>query len=176
MASEIVSDEVMYEGAVCRVHRVGVKMDTGEVVPRDLLEFSDAVVVVPVRADGSVVLIRNERFAVGEELLELPAGKLDGDEDPATAAARELLEETGCAAGKLEKLGGFYSCPGALTEYLHIFLATDLRQGPQQLETYERIRPEVVPADRVDEMIASGELHDAKSIAAWALHRLREKP
>jgi len=73
----------------------------------------------------------------------------------------------------MEALGGFYSCPGALTEYLHVFLATDLTEGPQQLEEYERIRPEVVPAGRVDEMIASGELHDAKSIAAWALGRAR---
>ncbi|KKM21799.1 hypothetical protein LCGC14_1631810 [marine sediment metagenome] len=175
MKSKVVSDEVVYTGRICRVHQVGLEMDTGEVVPRDLVWFSDAVVVVPVLADGSVVLIRNERFAGGEELLELPAGKLDRqDEPPEAAAARELTEETGYTAAHLERLGGFYSCPGAVTEYLHVFCATELTAGEQALEGYERIRVQTVSEDRLREMIAEGELHDAKSIAAYALWRLRE--
>ncbi len=174
-SSQIVSDEVVHTGRICRVHAIALRMDTGEVVPRDLIEFGDAVVVVPVLADGALVLIRNQRFAVGEELLELPAGKLDAGEDPASAAARELAEETGYSAGRLQPLGGFYSCPGALDEYLHVFGATELTDGKQDLEPHERIRVEVVPADRLDGMIASGELHDAKSIAACALWRLREE-
>jgi len=174
MNSKVVQDEIVYTGPICRVHRIGLEMDTGQVVPRDLIEFADAVVVVPVRPDGSVVLIRNERFAVGEELLELPAGKLDGDEDPQTCAARELAEETGYTAAALTKLGGFYSAPGAITEYLHVFAATGLTPGRQRLEAHERIAVEVAEPERVDEMIASGQLHDAKSIAAWALWRLRK--
>ena len=176
MNSRIVSDEVVHRGRICRVHKIALRMDTGEVVPRDLIEFGDAVVVVPVLGDGSVVLIRNERFAVGEELLELPAGKLDGAEDPSAAAARELAEETGYSAGRLERLGGFYSCPGAIDEYLHVFLATDLAAGRQNLEAHERIRLEIVPPRRLTEMIVAGELHDAKSIAALSLWRLAGGP
>ena len=149
-------------------------MDTGEVVPRDLIEIDNAAVIVPVLGDGSVVLIRNERFAVGEELLEFPAGKLDGDEAPATCAARELTEETGYTAARLEQLGGFYTCPGAATEYIHAFGATELTGGEQSLEAHERIEVEIVSQQRLREMIVSGELRDAKSIAAWALWQLRE--
>jgi ADP-ribose pyrophosphatase len=175
MKSRIVSDEVVYTGSICRVHKVNLQMDNGRVVPRDLIEFADAVVVVPVLEDGSVVLIRNERFAVGEELYEFPAGKLDSDrEAPEACAGRELAEETGYRAGRLERIGGFFSCPGAVTEYLHVFLATELTGGDQALEGYERIRPEVVSPQRLGEMILGGELHDAKSIAAYTLWRMRE--
>ncbi len=174
MKSRIVSSELVYAGAICRVRKVGLETADGEVVPRDLVEMDDAVVVVPVLADGAVVLIRNERFAVGEELWEFPAGKLDSPaESPEACAARELAEETGYAAGRLEPLGGFYSCPGLLTEYLHVFLASDLRPGRQALEAHERIQPVRVELNRLRDMIAAGELHDAKSIAAYALWRLK---
>ena len=174
MNSKVVQDELVYTGKICRVHRIGLQMDTGEVVSRDLIEFDGAAVVVPVLADGSVVLIRNERFAVGERLYEFPAGKIDGDEAPQTCAARELTEETGYTAGRLEKLGGFYSCPGAITEYLHAFVATELTVGDQSLEEHERIEVELVQPGRIDDMIRTGLLHDAKSISAWAMWRLME--
>jgi len=175
MESEIVKDELIYTGKVCRVHKIGLKMDTGDVVPRDLIEFGNAVVMVPVLADGSVVIIRNERFVVGEELYEFPAGKIDGDEASQACASRELIEETGYTAGRLEKLGGFYTCPGAITEYIHVFAATELTAGSQMLEEYERIEVELVSPGRIDDMIRSGELHDAKSISAWAMWRLKEQ-
>jgi len=175
MKREFVSDEVVYSGSICRVRKVGLRLDGGEVVPRDLIEFADAVVIVPVLDDGAVVLIRNERFAVGEELYELPAGKLEPGEDPGACAARELAEETGYTAGRLERLGGFYSCPGAVTEYLHVFLAGELTPGRQSLDGHERIRVAVVSRERLGQMIREGELHDAKSIAACALWDLREE-
>jgi ADP-ribose pyrophosphatase len=174
MDSRIVSDELVYTGRICRVREVGLRMDTGEVVPRDLIEFADAVVIVPVLDDGSVVLIRNERFAVAEELYEFPAGKLDSEaEAPEACAARELAEETGCRPARLERIGGFFSCPGAVTEYLHVFLATRLTATEQALEAHERIRVETVTPQRLREMIALGELHDAKSIAAYTLWQMR---
>ena len=174
MDSRVVGSELVYEGAICRVRKVALATDAGESVARDLIEFADAVVIVPVLDDGRLVLIRNERFAVGEELWEFPAGKLEEGEQPDPCAARELAEETGYTAGRLERLGGFYTCPGAATEYIHAFGAADLRRGRQALEGYERIRVEVVPGERVRRMIAAGEIHDAKSIAAHALWRMRE--
>jgi ADP-ribose pyrophosphatase len=175
MRSRVVKDELVYTGRICRVHKVGVRMDSGEVIDRDLVELANAVVIVPVLPDGSLVLIRNERFAVNEELLEFPAGKLDApDEDPAEAARRELGEETGYTAGKVEPLGGFYTAPGSMTEWMMPFLATDLRPGPQRLEGYERIKVQTIRPERLAEMIAAGELHDGKSISAWALWQLRK--
>jgi len=175
MDTKVVSDKVVYEGAICRVRQLGLRTDAGEVVSRDLVEMHDAVVILPVRDDGSVVLIRNERFAVEEELLELPAGKLDVEgETPAACAARELAEETGYTAAKLERLGGFYTCPGAVTEYMHVFLATGLTAGEQDLQGSERIRVAPTPPDTLTGMIASGELHDGKSLAAvllWRMHK-----
>ena len=174
MKSRIVKDEVVYTGKICRVHKINLEMAPGQVVDRDLVELSDAVVIVPVLADSSVVMIRNERFAVGQDLLEFPAGKIDGDEDPHACAARELAEETGYSAGSLIRLGGFYTSPGAITEYIHAFLATNLVEGEQNLEAHERINVEIVGYSQLVEMIRSGELHDAKSIAAWALWRVYE--
>ena len=174
MKSKIVQDEVVYTGKVCRVHKIGLEMDTGDVVSRDLIEFGDAVVMVPMLADGSVVIIRNERFAVGENLCEVPAGKIDDGEAPEACASRELTEETGYTAGRLERLGGFYTCPGAITEYIHVFAATELTAGRQKLEEYARIAVELVSPEQIDDMIRNGELHDAKSISAWAMWRLME--
>lgn len=174
MKSRIVKDEVVYTGKICRVHKINLEMAPGQVVDRDLVELADAVVIVPVLADSSVVMIRNERFAVGQDLLEFPAGKIDGDEDPHACAARELSEETGYAAGRLVRLGGFYTSPGAITEYIHAFLATNLVEGEQNLEVHERINVEIIPYSRLLEMIQSGRLHDAKSISAWALWQLYE--
>ena len=175
MDDRIVSDEVAYEGGICRVRRIGLTASGGEVVPRDLIEMADATVIVPVLDDGSVVMIYNRRFAIGEELLEFPAGKLDSpDEPPMECAARELAEETGYKAGRVELLGSFFSCPGSLTEKLHAFLARDLTEGGQALEPDEHIRVVTVSPEKLREMIRMGELHDAKSIAAWALWRIAE--
>ena len=173
MDTKVVSDKVVYDGAICRVRQLRLEAEPGRVVSRDLIEMDDAVVILPVTADGSVVLIRNERFAVNEDLLELPAGKLDvAGESPADAAVRELAEETGYRAGRVEKLGGFYSCPGAVTEYMHVFLAAELSPGEQDLQGCERIRVELASPGKLTEMIATGELHDGKSLAAVLLWRM----
>lgn len=173
MKIEIASDEVVYRGKVIDVHRVGVKTDDGKVVQREKVVMVEAVVILPLLADGRLVAIRNERFIPGEELLEFPAGKIDGDESPEAAAHRELEEETGYSAGCLVKLGGFYSAPGISTEYLHAFLATELTAGPQRLEGYERIQVYPIEPQRLASMIASGEMHDSKSLSTYLLWQLR---
>jgi ADP-ribose pyrophosphatase len=137
--------------------------------------MSNAVVVLPVLADGSLVLIRNDRFAVEETLWEFPAGKIDGPESPQQCAERELVEEAGYAAGNLVRLGGFFTCPGLTTEYIHAFLARGLQPRRQQLEEYESIQVQAVEPNRLAGMIRSGELHDAKSLAAYLLWRMREE-
>ena len=173
MSERFEYDELVFEGRVARVHRVGLRMPDGHVVPRDFIHYAGAAVILPVLDDGSVVLIRNYRFAVDETLYGLPAGMLEPDEPPEACAARELAEETGYTAGRLEKLGQFFTGPGTCDEVMHAFLATELTPGPQHLERYEQIDPEPLPEAEVRAMVADGRLHDGKTIAALALYWLR---
>jgi ADP-ribose pyrophosphatase len=166
-------DELAYDGRLMKVHRVGVRMPDGRVVPRELALYAGAVVVLPVLADGSMVLIRNYRFAVEETLWELPAGAIDPGESPADAARRELLEETGYRAGTLTKLGQFFTGPGSCNEQMHAFLAGDLTAGAQALEPYEQIQVQVLGEVGVRAMVEDGRIHDGKTIAALGLYWLR---
>lgn len=173
MDERFASDEIVYDGRIARVRKLGVRMDDGKVVQREMVQFPGAALVLPVLSDGGIVLIRNYRFAVDEWLYELPAGMLEPDESPHDTAARELTEETGYTAGRVEKLGQFYTSPGVSDEIMHVFVATDLTDGPQQLEQYEQITVEAVSAADARRMVAGGQIHDAKTIAALALYWLQ---
>jgi ADP-ribose pyrophosphatase len=166
--------ELVYDGKIAKGYRVGLRMPDGNVVQRDFIHYNGAAVVLPVLDDGAIVLIRNYRFAVNEYLYELPAGMLEEGEDPAECAARELIEETGYRAGRLEKLGAFYTGPGTTDENMHAFLATELTRGRQDLEAYEEIKVEVFPDGEVRRMVADGTIHDGKTIAALAYYWMRK--
>jgi len=168
-------DELVYDGRIAKVHKIGLKMADGKVVQRDLIRYSGAAVVLPVLDDGSIVMIRNYRFAVDERLWELPAGILEDDEDPSLCAARELTEETGYTARRIEKLGQFYPGPGTNDEVMHSFLATDLSPGEQDLERYEDITVKVISPDEVKQMIADGRIHDGKTIATLTLYWIKKR-
>jgi ADP-ribose pyrophosphatase len=176
MADRFAFDELHYRGRVVEVHRVGVVMPDGTVLGRDLVRCRPAVTILPILDDGSLVLIRNQRYAVDENLLELPAGGVEVEEDVLSAARRELLEETGCRAANLELLGSFYTAPGALDEKMHAFLATGITRGAPRAEPYEQIRVETFRQGRVRQMVASGEIHDAKTIATLGLYWLDLAP
>lgn len=130
----------------------------------EVIVHPGAAVILPVLSDGRIVLIRNYRVAVGAELLELPAGTLDDQEAPQACAARELAEETGYRAGRLEPLVSFYSTPGILNERLHTFVASDLTPGPTARESGEQIR--VTPMTLTDALqaIRDGKISDGKTI------------
>ncbi len=172
MTDRFAFDELHYSGRVVEVHRVGVRMPDGNVLPRDLVHCRPAVTILPVLEDGEILLIRNERYAVNENLLELPAGGVEIEEDPLAGARRELLEETGCRAARLELLGSFYTAPGALDEKMHAYLATGITRGPARLEPYERITVESYSDEQIRRMVRSGEIHDAKTIAVLGLYWL----
>ena len=139
-----------------------------------------SVVMVPVTESGEIVLIRNRRPGVDEALWELCAGTLDPEESPEVGAQRELREETGYQAERLEPIGGFYATPGFSTEYLHVFVATGLTQVGQELDPTEDITPVVMPIERVRAMIRgdglddSERIRDAKTLAGLALFFARE--
>ena len=164
--------ELVFDGVVAKGYKVGVKMDDGNIVQRDWFHYFGAAVILPVLDDGSIVMIRNYRFAVDEHLLELPAGMLEDGESHELCAARELTEETGYTAGRVESLCDFYSGPGTSDEVMHSFLATDLTEGSQNLEKYERITVEVFSEAEVRRMLRDGTIHDAKTIVTLSLYWL----
>jgi ADP-ribose pyrophosphatase len=129
------------------------------------------VTIVAVDAQDKLAMVRNFRVAVGDWLLELPAGKLERGEEPRLAAGRELEEETGYAAKEVTALGSFYTSPGFADELMHVFLAEDLSFVGQRLEPGETIQAELVGVDEVWAMIRDGRIRDGKTIAAMTLWR-----
>ncbi len=159
---------------VYRGHAVGLRVDTvetarGREAAREVVEHSECIAVVAVDEDDRVLLVRQFRYAVGRFLLEIPAGGIDPGEEPLDAVRRELQEEIGYLPGRVERLGGFYAIPGYGDEYLHCFLATDLVSSRLVAEDTESIELVRVPRQQTQQLIASGEICDAKSIAALLL-------
>lgn len=171
----IISRRRVFEGAVFDLDEVHLREADGSTRTRQVVVHGGSVVVLAVLDDGRVVMIRNNRFAVGKPLWELCAGTLEEGEEPVVCAARELIEETGYEAAKIERLCGFYSCPGLCTEYLHCFLATGLNHVGQSLDETEQIEVHAMEPERVMEMVRSGEIEDAKTISAlmywWVFRR-----
>ena len=173
---------VIHDGVRVTLKRAELRDPAGEVHVREVVEAADAVVVLPLitaeeaRAAGvdlsagfgpepGVVLIRNERFAVRDTLWELPAGTVEKGESPDDCAPRELEEETGYRADRLEKLTAFFPTPGFCTEKLHAYRATGLREVGQRLDPTERIQVHVVAWAEALAMVRDGRIQDAKTVA-----------
>jgi ADP-ribose pyrophosphatase len=166
---ETVQTEITHRGRLLTVEVRSFRDAAGRAVSREIVHHPGAVVIVPVLEDGELVLIRNDRIAVGESLLELPAGTLEAGEAPADAAARELREETGYRPGRVRPLGRFYTSPGFLDEVLNVFVAEDLAPVGQALEPGETIEVVRVPTNEVLSMIDDGRIRDGKTIACVLL-------
>lgn len=138
----------------------------GRKTTRDVVEHSDCVAVVVIDGQDNIILVRQFRHPVDRFLLEIPAGGIDPGEEPLDSVRRELQEEIGYFPRRIDKLGGFYSIPGYGTEYLHCFLATDLIPGRLVAEDTEDIELIRISPGEIPRLIASGEICDAKSIAA----------
>lgn len=166
----------VYQGRVVSLRVDTVRLRHGGTAPREVVEHAPCVCIVPVE-HGRVLLVRQYRKAVGETLLEVPAGGIDPEEKVQPAAARELLEETGHTATHFERLTSFWTSPGFCTELMHAFLATGLTAGQQQQEEDEDITVEWVPLGDVSRLISEGVVRDAKSIVALllALQRLERR-
>jgi ADP-ribose pyrophosphatase len=152
-------------------HAVNMRVDTvekagGRKTTRDVVEHSHCIAVVAVDEQDNVLLVRQFRHPVDKFLLEIPAGGINPGEEPLDSVRRELQEEIGYLPRKIDKLGGFYTIPGYGTEYLHCFVATDLVPGRLMAEDTEDIELVRVSLDEIPRLIASGEICDAKSIAA----------
>jgi ADP-ribose pyrophosphatase len=142
---------------------------------REVVLHPGSVVVVPLLSADRVCLVDVVRVAVGRTLVELPAGTLDREESLVDAARRELLEETGFRAGRIEAAGSFWMSPGILRERMHLFVAEDLTPGPQALEPGEQITTRVVAWSDAVAMCRDGRIDDAKTVAGILLVDARRR-
>ena len=163
---ELIGSETILEGRTFKIRRDLLRTPDGRETRYEIVEHNGSVVMLPIDAEGNLLFVRQYRQAAGLDLLELPAGTRDGDEPYEICAAREMREETGMAAGKLEKVGEFYLAPGYSTEFMAVFLATELTHNPLEADADEFLQLEKIPVKAAVEMARSGKVPDAKSLAA----------
>jgi ADP-ribose pyrophosphatase len=162
--------EIVYRGEILKVRKDRVILPSGRATIREIAEHANAIAVVAVDGEGNLLLERQFRQAAGRELLEIPAGGIEPGEEPEDAVVREMQEETGFLPRRVERLGGFFCAPGWATEYLYLFLATDLVPSRQTADDTEEIRLEAVPPHKIGGLIRSGAIEDAKSIAGLLIY------
>jgi ADP-ribose pyrophosphatase len=162
---ETLSSQLVYRGRAVCLRVDTVKVSGGRETTREIVEHSDCIAVIAIDAEGRVLLVKQFRKAVERELLEIPAGGIDPGESPEDAVSREMREETGYLPRRVERLGGFYSAPGYSTEYLYLYLATDLTPSQLFAEDTEGISVVRVSPEQIPGLISSGSICDAKSIA-----------
>jgi len=158
------TNEILFQSKLYRIEKTWQTGRSGQQLERHVIVHPGAVGILPLLDDGRVVLLRQYRVAVDAYLIELPAGTLEPGEEPIVTARRELIEETGYTAGKMEPLITFYSSPGILRERLHLFVATNLTPGESALEDGEDIELFIAEWDEIRDLIARGEITDAKTL------------
>lgn len=158
------STKNIYNGKVVRLNIDTVTLPNGVTIDLEIVRHPGAAAVVPLKENGTVVLIKQFRHAAGGFIYEIPAGKLHPGEDPKNCAARELEEEIGYQAGKLDLLSSIFTAPGFTDEVIHIYKATGLTKGRQQLDRDEVLEIVEVPLQEAIEMIRVGSIRDAKTM------------
>jgi ADP-ribose pyrophosphatase len=171
MRFEVVSSTAVYRGRVFEVRRDQVRLPDGNLTDLDIVDHPGAVTLLPVDDTGHAWLVRQYRHSAQAELLELPAGALEPEELPEACARREVREEIGMSAGQLQKVGEFFLAPGYSTEYMYVFLATDLREDPLAADEDEFLSVEKIPVEQLYRMAETGRIQDSKSLAALLLAR-----
>lgn len=172
MSMEVKEITNIYKGKIFDVAVERVTLPNGATKNREVVRHPGAAAMVPLLDDGTVVLVKQYRHAVGEFVWEIPAGTLEPDEDSVTCARRELTEEIGYKAEHLDKITEILPAPGYTDERIHIFVATGLSLAEQSLEDDEVLEVEPVPIQRAVEMIRQGKIQDAKSIVGILLTSL----
>src|SRR5512139_2709460 len=171
MPFESIRSEVLLQGRTFKVRRDTLKTPDGHETRLEIIEHGGSVVLVPVDDEGNILFVRQYRHATGRDILELPAGTRDEEEPYEDCAAREIREETGMEAGSLQKVGEFYLAPGYSSEFMAVFLATELKHNPLDPDDDEFLQVEKIPLKEVAALFEHGDVPDAKSLAAWLLAR-----
>jgi ADP-ribose pyrophosphatase len=169
---QVVESRRLHEGWVVSLRVDRVKLPNGRLTVREVVEHAPVVAIVALDGRGSVLLVRQYRLPVQRSLLEIPAGGIDPGESPEEAAQRELQEETGQRAGRLERLCSFFASPGYCDEYMHLYLATALEASALAADADESIEVMRLPLSEAVHLIERGEICDAKTIVGlWATVR-----
>lgn len=172
MSYEVLESKLTHEGKIVTITVDKIRMPDGSEAYREtVIRGKNAAAVLAVDTDGSLIFVRQYRHAFGEMLLEIPAGVMEDGEEPADGVVRELEEETGKKAGKLEFLCELYPTVGYCTEKIQMFIATELTEGQQKLDADEFVEIERYTLEEALAMISRGEIKDGKTVAAlyaWA--------
>lgn len=161
---EMVSQETVYEGVIVNVRRDKARLMDGRITNREVVEHPGGVAVFAMDDQGRVALVRQYRYPMGEETLELPAGKLEPGEDPRDSGLRELAEETGLVPGTFEDMGCLYSSPGILAERIYLYFAKDPTQGPTHPDDGEFVETVWLPYQDLVDKARRGEIKDGKTL------------
>lgn len=171
MPFELLRSEILLKGRAFTIRRDTLTTPDGRETKFDIVEHGGSVIIIPIDNEGNLLFVRQYRHAAGMDLLELPAGTRDDDEPFEECAAREIREETGMEAGTLKYIGSFYLAPGYSTEYMGVFLATDLKHNPLEADDDEFLSVEKIRVMEAITMAERGEMPDAKSLAALMMAR-----
>lgn len=164
MYEKQLSRKDIYFGRIINVHVDDVQVPGGRVAVREVVEHPGGVCIAPLDAENNLYFVEQYRYAMGEKILELPAGKLEHNEPPDPAAVRELQEETGFTAEHIEKVSVTYPSVGCSTERLHLYIATGLHAGEQQPDEDEYLNLYRIPLAKAVDMVMSGEINDSKTM------------
>lgn len=159
-----IGGETMFKGRIFTVERDRVELENGETSVREIVRHNGGACILPLFDNGDICLVRQFRYAYGQELLELPAGKLEPGEDPFEAAKRELTEECGLTADIYIDLGKLYPTVGYCSEVIHIWAATGLKETDMHLDEDEFLTPRRIPLAEAYRMVMDGEIRDGKTV------------
>lgn len=173
METKVIEKTLLHQGRVFKLIREKIALPNGTTVDLDIIRHPGAAAMVPLKDDGSLVMVRQYRHAIGDYIWEIPAGTLDPGESPLKCAKRELIEEIGYSAECWEELGAIIPVPGYSDEKIHIFLARELHIAHQNLDPDEILDVREIPFHQAFDMIDTAEIRDSKTIASLFLAKRR---
>ena len=175
MIEEPIESRRIYEGRVLNLRVDTVRLPDGRLTTREVVEHGGAVALVPLHDDGTITFVRQYRTPAQAVLLEIPAGGIDPGESPEAAAHRELTEETGLRASRLEHVAAFYTAAGFCSEFMHLYIATGLSEATAHQDDDENIETIRLSLEDALSRVATGEVRDAKSLIGLLTLQLRQR-
>ncbi len=167
LGEKTLSSEIIYEGKIVKLEKQKVELPNGRVSSREIVRHGEAVAILPIDQNGNLLLVEQYRKPIDKVILEIPAGLVEPGEEPAEAAARELEEECGVVAGKLEFVVKYYTTPGFSDEMIYFFRATDLKPSQQNMDTDEFLNVVSMPVEEFKRRVLDKELIDGKTVLAY---------
>ena len=167
LGEKTLSSEMIYEGKIVKLEKQKVELPNGRISSREIVRHGEAVAILPIDQDGNLLLVEQFRKPIDKVILEIPAGLVEPGEEPAEAAARELEEECGVVAGKLEFVVKYYTTPGFSDEMIYFFRATDLKPSQQNMDTDEFLNVVSMPVEEFKRKVLAKELIDGKTVLAY---------